>query len=125
MAFLNDQTVQQLADALNGSDKAQEWLQRQGRQELVMLHDAIRFDDESAMEWLHEYGHDELGLFATAIEGDPYAVQALFDGKQSRLATTASAVIGDEKSLAYLQKNGMKQWINLVNAIKKCQQDEG
>jgi hypothetical protein len=115
MAFLNDQTVQQLADALNGNDKAQEWLQRQ--------HDAIRFDDDSAMEWLHEYGHDELGLFATAIDGDPYAVQALFDGKQSRLATCASAVIGDEKSMAYLQKNGMKQWINLVNAIKKCQQE--
>lgn len=124
MAFLNDQTVQQLADALNGNDRAQEWLQRQGRQELVMLHDAIRFDDDSAMEWLHEYGHDELGLFATAIDGDPYAVQALFDGKQSRLATCASAVIGDEKSMAYLQKNGMKQWINLVNAIKKCQEAE-
>lgn len=124
MAFLNDQTVQQLADALNGSDRAQNWLQQQGRQELVMLHDAIRFDDESAMEWLHEYGHDELGLFVTAIDGDPYAVQALFDGKQSRLATTASAVIGDEKSMAYLQKNGMKQWINLVAAIKKCQETE-
>ena len=124
MAFLNDQTVQHLADALNGSDRAQQWLQQQGRQELVMLHDAIRFDDDSAMEWLHEYGHDELGLFVTAIDGDPYAVQALFDGKQSRLATTASAVIGDEKSMAYLQKNGMKQWINLVNAIKKCQESD-
>lgn len=124
MAFLNDQTVQHLADALNGNDRAQEWLQRQGRQELVMLHDAIRFDDDGAMEWLHEYGHDELGLFVTAIDGDPYAVQALFDGKQSRLATTASAVIGDEKSMAYLQKNGMKQWIALVNAIKKCQAEE-
>jgi hypothetical protein len=123
MAFLNDQTVQHLADALNGSDRAQQWLQQQGRQELVMLHDAIRFDDDSAMEWLHEYGHDELGLFVTAIDGDPYAVQALFDGKQSRLATTASAVIGDEKSMAYLQKHGMKQWINLVNAIKKCQEE--
>jgi len=124
MAFLNDQTVQHLADALKGNDRAQEWLQRTGRQELVMLHDAIRFDDDSAMEWLHEYGHDELGLFVTAIDGDPYAVQALFDGKQSRLASVAGAVIGDERSIQYLQKNNLKQWMNLVEAIKKCQSEE-
>ncbi len=124
MAFLNDQTVQHLAQALEGNDRAQEWLQRQGRQELVMLHDAIRFDDDSAMEWLHEYGHDELGLFVTAISGDPYAVQALFDGKQSRLASVAGAVIGDERSIQYLQKNNLKVWIHLVEAIKKCNSEE-
>lgn len=124
MAFLNDQTVIHLADALTGNDRAQEWLQRTGRQELIMLHDAIRFDDDGAMEWLHEYGHDELGLFITAIDGDPYAVQALFDGKQSRLASVAGAVIGDERAIQYLQKNNLKPWIKLVEAIKKCQEAE-
>lgn len=124
MAFINDQTAGQLAEALNGNDRAQEWLQRQGKQELVMLHDAIRFDDDGAMEWLHEYGHDELGLFVTACDGDPYAVQALYDGNKSRLAAVAGAVIGDERSMKYLEKNNMKQWINLVKAIQKCQQEE-
>jgi hypothetical protein len=124
MAFINDQTAQQLAEALNGNDRAQEWLQRQGKQELIMVHDAIRFDDESAMEWLHEYGHDELGLFVTACDGDPYAVQALYDGNKSRLAAVAGAVLGDERSIKYLEKNNMKQWINLANAIKKCQEAE-
>ncbi len=124
MAFNNDQTIQQLADAINGNDRAQEWLQRQGRQELIMVHDAIRFGDDSAVEWLHEYGHDEWGLFIVATEGDPYAVQALFDGKQARMAMAAGAIIGDERSMEYLQKNNLKAWLNLVAAVKKANSEE-
>ena len=124
MSFTNDQTIQQLADALNGSDRAQEWLQRQGRQDLIMVHDAIRFDDDRAVEWLHEYGHDEWGLFITAVDGDPYAVQALFDGKQSRMAMAAGAVLGDQKAIDFLAKNNLKAWQHLVDAIKKVYEEE-
>ena len=124
MAFLNDQTVQQLADAINGSDRAQEALQRTGRPELIHLLDAIRYDDEASAEWLHENGHDEWGLFLTAIEGDPYAVQALFDGKQARLAMVAGAVIGEERQIEYLKKNNLKAWLNLVAAIQKSMAEE-
>ena len=124
MAFLNDQTIQQLADAISGSDRAQEWLQRQGRQELIMVLDAIRYDDDRAVEWLHEYGHDEWGLFITAIDGDPYAVQGLFDGKQSRLAMAAGAIIGDQKAIDYLQKNNLKAWQHFVDAVKKALEEE-
>jgi hypothetical protein len=124
MAFINDQTIQQLADAINGKDKAQEWLQRQGRQELIMVLDAIKYDDERAAEWLHGNGHDEWGLFLTAIEGDPHAVQALFDGKQARLGTAAGAIIGEERSIQYLQKNNLKAWINFVEAVKKANAEE-
>jgi hypothetical protein len=124
MAIFNDQTIQQLADAINGSDRAQEWLQRQGRTELVMVHDAIRFGSESAVEWLHDNDYDEWGLFIVATEGDPYAVQALFDGKQARMAMTAGAIIGDERSMEYLQKNNLKAWLNLVAAVKKANSEE-
>jgi hypothetical protein len=119
MAFLTDQLVKNLADAINGSDRAQEELQRKGRQELVMVHDSIRYDDDSALEWLHENGYDEWGLFVTAVYGDPHAVQALFDGKQSRMAMAAHAVLGDTRSMEWLQKNNHKAWIQLVEAIKK------
>lgn len=124
MAFLNDQTVQQLADAINGNDRAQEQLQRTGRPELIHLLDAIRYDDDASAEWLHENGHDEWGLFLTAIGGDPYAVQALFDGKQARLAICAGAVIGEERQIEYLKKNNLKAWINLVAAIQKSMEEE-
>ena len=124
MSFLNDQTIQKLADAINGNEKAQEWLQQQGRTELVMVHDAIRFGSESAVEWLHEYGHDQWGLFIVATEGDPFAVQGLFDGKQARLAMCAGAIIGDERSIEYLQKNNLKAWLNLVAAVKKANEEE-
>jgi hypothetical protein len=119
MAFLNDQLVKTLADAIGGSDRAQEDLQRKGRQELVMVHDAIRYDDDNALEWLHENGHDDLGLFVSAVCGDPHSVQALFDGKRSHLAMAAHAVLGDTRSQEWLQKNNMKAWIHLVEAIKK------
>jgi hypothetical protein len=126
MAYLNDQTIQQLADALNGNERAQEWLQRQGRTDLIMVHDAIRFGSESAVEWLHENDHDDWGLFIIATEGDPYAVQCLFDGKQARMAMCAGAVIGDERAIEYLQKNHLKAWLNLVAAIKIInEQDQG
>ena len=118
MAFINDQTIQQLADALNGKDKAQDWLVRSGRQELIKVHDALRFDDDQSAEWLHENGFDEWGLFLTAIEGDPHAIQALFDGNKARLAMAAGAVIGDEQAIQYLQKNNLKAWINFVEAVK-------
>ena len=124
MASLNDQTIQQLADAINGSDRAQEWLQRQGRTELIMVHDAIRFGSDSAVEWLHEYGHDDWGLFIVACEGDPYAVQGLFDGQKARMAMAAGAIIGDERSMEYLQKNNLKAWLNLVAAVKKANEEE-
>ncbi len=121
---LNDQTIQQLADAINGSERAQEWLQRQGRTDLIMVHDAIRFGSDSAVEWLHDNEYDEWGLFIVATEGDPYAVQALFDGKQARMAMAAGAIIGDEKSMEYLQKNNLKAWLNLVSAVKKANSEE-
>ncbi len=124
MAILNDQTIQQLADAINGSDRAQEWLQRQGRTDLIMVHDAIRFGSDSAVEWLHENDYDQWGLFIVATEGDPFAVQALFDGKQARMAMCAGAIIGDERSLEYLQKNNLKAWLNLVAAVKKANEEE-
>jgi hypothetical protein len=123
MAFLNDQTIQQLADAIGGNDRAQEQLQRTGRQELIMVHDAIRFDDDRSAEWLHENGFDEWGLFLTAIGGDPYAVQALFDGKQARLAMAAGAIIGDERAIEYLKKNNLKAWIHFVDAVKKANEE--
>ena len=124
MATFNDQTIQQLADAINGSDRAQEWLQRQGRTDLIMVHDDIRFGSESAVEWLHENDHDDWGLFIVATEGDPYAVQGLFDGKQARMAMAAGAIIGDERSMEYLQKNNLKAWLNLVAAVKKANSEE-
>ncbi|HEU4716831.1 MAG TPA: hypothetical protein VFU15_03315, partial [Bacteroidia bacterium] len=97
---------------------------QQGKQELIMVHDAIRFDDDRAAEWLHEYGHDDWGLFLTAIGGDPYAVQALFDGKQARLAMAAGAIIGDQRSMEYLQKHGLKAWLHLVEAVRNIQSEE-
>ena len=124
MAILNDQTIQQLADAINGIDRAQVWLQRQGRYDLIMVHDAIRFGSESAVEWLHDNDCDEWGLFIVATEGDPYAVQGLFDGKQARMAMCAGAIIGDERAMEYLQKNNLKAWLNLVAAIKKVNAEE-
>jgi hypothetical protein len=124
MAILNDQIIQQLADAINGSDRAQVWLQQQGRTDLIMVHDAIRFGSDSAVEWLHENDHDDWGLFIVATEGDPYAVQALFDGKQARMAMCAGAIIGDERAMEYLQKNHLKAWLNLVAAIKKINESE-
>lgn len=124
MSFIPDKLVQALADALNGSDKAQDFIQRQGRSDLIMLHDAIRYEDESAIEALHENGYDDLGLFVIAVNGDPYAVQALFDGKQTRLAMCANAVIGDEKAIQWLQKNNMKAWIHLSEAVLKCVKDD-
>ena len=89
-----------------------------------MVHDALAFDDDNAMEWLHEYGHDDWALFITAVDGDPYAVQALFDGKKSRMAMCAGAVLGDQKAIDFLAKNGLKAWQNLVLAIKKIQTDD-
>lgn len=124
MAYLTDQIVQQLADAIGGNDRAQENLQRLGRPELIHLHDAIRFDDDGSAEWLHDNGHDEWGLFLTAIEGDPHAVQALFDGKQARLAMAAGAIIGDERSMEYLKKNNLKAWLHFVDAVKKATEYE-
>ncbi|HTL81056.1 MAG TPA: hypothetical protein VL651_05100 [Bacteroidia bacterium] len=121
---MNDQIIQHLADALNGNDKAQEWLQRQGKQELIMVHDVLRYDDDNAMEWLHDYGHDNWALFITAVDGDPHAVQALFDGKQSRLAMCAGSVLGDQKAIDFLQKNGLKAWQNLAAAVKKVLSEE-
>jgi hypothetical protein len=119
MAFISDQIIQQLADAINGNQKAQEGLQRTGRQELIYVLDAICYDDDSAIEALHENGHDQWGLFVTAVSGDPFAVQALFDGKQARLAMAAGAVLGDERNMDYLRKNNLKAWIHLVEAVKK------
>ena len=124
MAYLNDQLVQQLADGINGNDKAQQNLQRTGRAELLHVLDAIAYDDDSSAEWLHENGFDEWGLFLTAIGGDPYAVQALFDGKQARLAMAAGAVIGDERSIEYLKKNNLKAWLHFVDAVKKATEGE-
>lgn len=123
MAYLTDQIVQQLADAIGGNDRAQQNLQRTGRPELIHVLDAIRYDDDAAAEWLHENGHDEWGLFLTAIGGDPYAVQALFDGKQSRLAMVAGAVIGEERQIDYLKKNNLKAYLNLVAAIQKAMEE--
>lgn len=124
MAFLNDQTVQLLADAIKGNDRAQQNLQRTGRPELLHVLDAIAFDDDSSAEWLHENGFDEWGLFLTAIGGDPYAVQALFDGKQARLAMAAGAIIGEERSMEYLKKNNLKAWLNFVAAIQQTMAEE-
>jgi hypothetical protein len=124
MAFLTDQIVQQLADAIKGNDRAQEALQRTGRTELIHVLDAIRYDDEASVEWLHENGFDEWGLFIAAIDGDPYAVQALFDGKQARLAMVADSVLGSAKSDEYFKKNGLKAWINFAEAIKQVLNEE-
>ncbi|MBI3511615.1 MAG: hypothetical protein HY064_13220 [Bacteroidetes bacterium] len=124
MSFTNDQTIQQLADALSGNERAQEWLQRQGKQELIMVHDALRFNDDGAMEWLHDYDHDDWALFITAVDGDPHAVQALFDAKHSRLAMCAGMVLGDQKAIDYLHKHGLKAWQNLAAAVKKVLAEE-
>lgn len=124
MAFYSDQQIQMLADALKGSDKAQENLQRQGKPELILLLDALKYDDDGAMETLHENGHDDLGLFITAVTGDPFAVQALFDGKQAKLAMAAHAVLGDERSLEWLKKNGHKAYLHLVDAVNAVLNEE-
>ncbi|MFN8713815.1 MAG: hypothetical protein ACK5Z2_13295 [Bacteroidota bacterium] len=124
MAFYTDQQIQMLADALKGSDKAQENLQRQGKPELILVHDVLLYDDERAMETLHDNGHDDLGLFVTAVTGDPYAVQALFDGKQAKLAMAAGAVLGDERSIEWLKKNGHKAYLHLADAVKAALSDD-
>jgi hypothetical protein len=116
MAFYTDQQIQMLADALKGSDRAQENLQRQGKPELILLLDALKYDDDGAMETLHENGHDDLGLFIT--------VQALFDGKQAKLAMAAHAVLGDERSLEWLKKNGHKAYLHLVDAVNAVLNEE-
>lgn len=124
MAFYTDQQIQLLADALKSSDRAQENMQRQGKQELIMVHDILRYDDENAMEWLHENGHDDWGIFITAVTGDPYAVQALFDGKQAKLAMTAHSALGDERSTEWLKKNGHKAYLHLSEAVQQVLRDE-
>jgi hypothetical protein len=124
MAYLTDQQAQTLADAIRGNEKAQTNLQRLGKPELIMVLDAIAYGDDHAVEWLRENGHDDWGLFITAIDGDPYAVQGLFDTKNARLAQVAGYVLGEQRQIEYLQKNNLKAWINLAEAVAEQLSEE-
>lgn len=113
-----DISVAALGDALDGSDEAQQWLEKFGFRQLLAVYDAIQNSSDDAVEWLYNNRFPELVFFVQAITRlDKSAVQQLMEHGETKWAATANAALSDEEAEKWLRDNDLKGYAHLAEVL--------
>ena len=109
---------------MEGDTGAKEFLQKNGREELVQLHDAVSRWPKS-LEYMLLNKHIILAAFVNAIWEDKKAFKLLMDKKEFIWAAMANIINGDDGAVLFLHKNKLKHYADLAFKIQAKIQKEG